>query len=245
MRIALASAPVMDNKIEANKACILQAMELCSGKADLVVFGEAVLQGFNALSWDYEADRHIAVSQTDDSITQICQAAKRYRIAVSFGYIEKAGETLFSSQIVIDDLGSILHNFHRVSIGWKEYWRTDAHYQEGGTLGAFSYRGKRFSIGLCGDLWTAGRPEEMRNLQADIILWPVWCDYNAAEWNSRIKYEYAVQAALCGEQVLLVNPFCANPSTKDCASGGAVFFKSGTIATEAPAGNSGILIVEV
>lgn len=85
----------------------------------------------------------------------------------------------------------------------------------------------------------------MRRLHAEIALWPVWCDYNVAEWNSRIKCEYAEQAALCGEQVLLVNPFCVNPDAVGCASGGAAYLKSGTIAKEAPAGSSGILIVEV
>ena len=47
--------------------------------------------GFNCLTWDYHADCRVAVSQTDDPITQICQAAKQFGIAVSFGYIEKAG----------------------------------------------------------------------------------------------------------------------------------------------------------
>ena len=34
----------MDKEIEFNKKCILNIMEQCSGKADLVVFGESVLQ---------------------------------------------------------------------------------------------------------------------------------------------------------------------------------------------------------
>ncbi len=245
MKIALASSPVIDKEVNRNLAFILQALEMCRGKADLVVFGESVLQGFHSLTWDYETDRQMAVPQTDDSIIQICQAAKNHGIAVSFGYIERSGASLFSSQIVIDNTGTVIQNFRRVSVGWKEYWHTDDHYQEGANFEPFFFQGKKFAIGLCGDLWTDGRPEEMRRLHAEIVLWPVWCDYNAAEWNSRIKYEYAEQAALCGEQVLLVNPFCVNPDVVDCASGGAAYLKSGAIAKEAPAGASGILIVEV
>lgn len=245
MKIALASAPVIDKEIKKNVTVILQTLEACRGKADLVVFGEAVLQGFNSLTWDYETDCSMAVSLDDPSVLRICRAARQHAVAVSFGYIEKVGQTLFSSQIVIDASGTILHNFHRVSVGWKEYWRTDEHYQEGEQFQAFSYRGKRFAIGLCGDLWTDGRPEEMRALHADIVLWPVWCDYKAEEWNSRTKYEYAEQAALCGEHVLLVNPFCATPGAVDCASGGGAYFNRGSIAKEAPAGTSGVLLVEV
>ena len=88
----------------------------------------------------------------------------------------------------------------------KEYRKTDAHYREGTHFEKFTYGGKTFAIGLCGDLWTDGRPEEMHALDADVVLWPVWCDYRADEWNSTIKREYAEQAEKCGRRVLLINP---------------------------------------
>ena len=245
MKIALACVPVVNGNIEHNSTCILQAMEACAGKADLVVFGESVLQGFDSLTWEYDSDRRIAVSLADDPIIRICLAAKQIGIAVSFGYIEKDGSSLFSSQIVIDAFGSIVHNFRRVSKGWKEFRLTDEHYREGDDFEAFSYSGKRIAIGLCGDLLTDGKPEAMRGLNADIVLWPVWCDYNADEWNSSIKHQYAEQAALCGDAVLLVNTFCADPGAVDCAAGGAAYFKNGLIVQETPAGKSDILIVEV
>lgn len=245
MKIALASHPVVTKNISHNLASMSRAIEQCSGKADMVVMGEAALQGFECLTWDYETDSHMAVSQDDPRIAQICDTAKRNQIAVSFGYIENAYDALFSSQIVIDAEGRIIHNFRRVSVGWKEYWHTDEHYQEGKRFEAFSYKGKRWAIGLCGDLWTEERPEEMRRLNADIVLWPVWCDYIAQRWNESVKYEYARQAALCGDCVLYVNPFCADEDVSDAASGGATCFKNGTIAQEAPAGKSDILIVEL
>ncbi len=245
MKIALASSPVVTKDIQYNLSSILQTIQQCTGKADLVLFGETVLQGFDCLTWNYETDCHMAVAQHNTTIAQVCAAAKQHQIAVSFGYIEKADGALFSSQIVINDQGSVIHNFHRVSVGWKEYWHTDAHYREGSNFQAFSYRGKRFSIGLCGDLWTDGRPEEMRRLNADIVLWPVWCDYNAQEWNERVKFDYARQAALCGGHVLYVNPFCADQGATDAAAGGAAWFRAGAIIQEAPAGKPNILIVEL
>ena len=54
----------------------------------------------------------------------------------------------------------------------------------------------------------------------------------AGAWNDCIKHGYAGQAALCGDHVLLVNPFCADSCKADCAAGGAVYFKSGAIAEE-------------
>ncbi len=245
MKIALASSPAKNKDVAYNLTAMRLAIRQCSGKADLILFGESALQGFECLAWNYELDRRIAVSQDDPQITQLCHAAEESGIAVSFGYIEKHGETLYSSQLVIDENGEIIHNFHRVSPGWKEPY-ADAHYAEGAHFSSFPYKGRKFAIGLCGDLWNDGRPEEMKALGAEIILWPVWCDYPADEWNRRIKQEYAAQAALCGENVLLVNPYCADEGRSDAdAAGGAVHFHNGAVAAEAPAGRSDILIVTV
>ena len=141
--------------------------------------------------------------------------------------------------------GEIIHRFRRVSIGWKDYRKTDAHYREGAHFEKFTYCGKTFAIGLCGDLWTDSRPEEMHALDADVVLWPVWCDYRADEWNSTIKHEYAEQAQKCGRRVLLINPYCADENAADAAAGGAVDFRDGKIQAELPAGNSGMLMVTV
>lgn len=245
MKIALASAPVINRDIDYNLNIILRTMEGLSGHADLVLFGESVLQGFDCLIWDYETDRKMAVTQDDPAINQLRDAARQYGVAVSFGYIEAVDETLYSSQLVIDAAGRIVHNFHRVSEGWKEYSKTDAHYCEGARFEAFDAGGKRMAIALCGDLWTDGRPEEMHALGADVVLWPVWCDYKAEEWNGSINQEYAEQAALCGDCVLLVNPYCADPGAEDCAAGGAAFFAGGRIVEESPAGKPSVLVVEL
>ena len=245
MRIALASAPVKTGDIEFNIASMTDALRTVRGKADMIVFGESVLQGFDSLCWEYEQDKRTAVSLTDTPIQQMREAARENGLAVSFGFIERDEGVLYSSQIFIGADGEIVNIFHRVSVGWKEYTKTDDHYREGERFERFEYRGKTFSVGLCGDLWTDGRPEEMKTLNADVVLWPVWCDYAAEEWNTTTKFEYAEQAALCGSCVLLVNPFCADDGTVDCAVGSGVHFENGAIIAEHPAGNPGVLIVEV
>ena len=245
MRIALASYPVKNKDIPFNTSAILNAMKECAGKADFILFGESVLQGFECLSWDYEVDRNMAVAQDHPAVSQIRAVAKEYGLAVVLGYIEKAEDALFSSALVIGREGETIHNFRRVSQGWKEYWHTDHHYREGEAFEAFPYLGKRFALALCGDLWTEGRPEEMKSLNVDAVLWPVWCDFLAEEWNETTKFEYAQQTALCGCSVLFVNPVCADSDAEDMASGGAAYFREGTIEKELPAGNPGILIVEI
>ncbi len=245
MKIALATATVKNRNIEFNMQAMIDAMNKASGQAEVIIFGESVLQGFDCLCWDYETDKHMAVAITDAPIYRMREATKQCGIAVSFGFIERIDDILYSSQIFIGSDGEIVTVFHRVSIGWKEYDKTDDHYREGKHFEKFCFGGKSFAIGLCGDLWTDGRPEEMKALNADVVLWPVWCDYNADKWNNSIKHEYAEQAALCGDSVLLVNPCCADPDAPDVASGGLAYFRNGSIVSELSAGNSGTMIVEV
>lgn len=245
MKIALASAPVKTGGIEFNIASMKDAMRVVCGRADVIVFGESVLQGFDSLCWNYEKDKQMAVALTDAPIQKMREAAKENDLAVSFGFIERDEDVLYSSQIFIGADGEIVNVFHRVSIGWKEYTKTDDHYREGSCFERFEYRRKTFTIGLCGDLWTEGRPEEMMALNADIVLWPVWCDYAADEWNTTTKFEYAEQAALCGKRVLFVNPFCADDDAMDYAAGAGVHFENGKIVAEHPVGSPGMLIVEV
>ena len=245
MKIALASAPVRNGDIEFNLRSMLDSMRACAGNAELILFGESVLQGFDALCWNYDVDRRVAVSLTDEPIRRMREAAKALGIAVSFGFIERDGDALYSSQLFIGADGKIVNCFRRVSVGWKEYTKTDAHYREGTAFKAFRYAGKTFATALCGDLWTDGRPEEMNALNTDVVLWPVWCDYTADEWNTSTRHEYAAQAALCGRNVLFVNPCCADPDAESRAAGAAACFRSGSIQTDRLAGSPGTLLVQV
>lgn len=246
MRIALAAQPVIDRDVPHNLQVILDTVCNLQGQADLIVFGEAVLQGFDAFSWQYEQDQAMAVTIDGPIIYRLRAAAAQAEVALSFGYLEKSGDRLYSSQLFIGRNGTIVQNYHRVSPGWKEPC-ADWHYVQGQSFLPFSYLGKCLVMGLCGDLWTPGRPEELQALAPDILLWPVWCDYDPEDWNAGIKLEYARQAALCGRNVLLVNPVCKTPSPEGTplAAGGAAWFRDGVIVKELPAGEAGVLLLEL
>ena len=142
MKIGLASYRCENRDMQFNIRQIERAMKETRGKADLLCFGEAFLQGFDSLCWDYEKDRHMAVEQSSETILYLRKLTERYGQALLTGYIEKEQDRLYSSCIVLAG-GEIVHNYRRVSRGWKEYTRTDFHYCEGEDTEPFELYGKK------------------------------------------------------------------------------------------------------
>ena len=129
VKIGLASYEFINNDIEFNISQIEKAMISARGSVNLLCFGESFLQGFDALNWNYEDDKHIAISSDSDIMKQLCAMTVRYGVDLLFGYIEKHGDSIFSSCAVIEK-GKQIYNYRRISTGWKEYTITDEHYKE-------------------------------------------------------------------------------------------------------------------
>ena len=244
MRCALASKGFINEDVQYNKNVIINTLIECSDKADIVIFGEAFLQGFYGATFDVEHDTQIAVAQDDWIIKEIRLAAQRYATAVSFGFIEKVEDRFYSSQITIDSDGNVIDLYRRVSPGWKEPFAGDK-YCEGDGFHAFSYMGKRIVVGLCGDLWFDENIDEVKQLNPDVVFWPVYTDFNFNEWNTSMKYEYADQAGKVCQTVLYVNSYCIDKEGDEVAKGGSALYRNGGILQESPSGKESILIVEV
>ena len=244
MKCALASIGFINEDLQYNKQVIMDTLTVCSAKADIVIFGEAFLQGFYGATFDVEHDTQIAISQDDPIVKEICAVAKQASIAVSFGFIEKAHNCFYSSQITIDENGSVINLYRRVSPGWKEVFASNQ-YCEGDRFHLFPFKDKHVAIGLCGDLWFDENVSKIKQLNPDVVFWPVYTDFNFNEWNHTIKYEYASQANLFCETVLYVNSYCRDKEGDEIARGGSALFRNGEICAEVPSGKEGILFVEV
>ena len=235
MRIGLVSYRSENRNTAFNMSQIKLAMERFEGKVDLLCFGEAFLQGFDALCWDYEVDKDIAMELSSDTIAQLKSWTIQYGISLATGYIEREQDKLYSSYAVISD-GRIIHNYRRISIGWKEYAITDEHYCEGRETGTFHLHGKEFMIALCGDLW--GFPGRFSTKH--FLLWPVYVDYTVEEWNSGELDAYAVQAYLAADDVLMINPIDDSPENH----GGSFHFHCGKTIGRIPFDQEDVLIVD-
>lgn len=244
MKCALADVGFINENIQHNKQVIIDTLIKCSKEADIVVFGEAFLQGFYAATFDIEHDKKIAIGQNDPIIKEICNTAKTHNIAVSFGFIEKSGDCFYSSQITIGANGEIIDMYRRVSPGWKLPDAGEKHL-EGDGFHIFSYLGRTIAVGLCGDLRFDENISEINELHPDVVFWPVYTDFNYNEWNKSTKYEYAEQAGKLGGKILYVNSVCLDKDEEEIARGGAVLFIDGAIDKEVPSGKEEILFIEV
>lgn len=240
MKILLAGLGFINGDINYNKNKIINTIKKYSN-VDMIVFGEAFLQGFNALCFKYETDINVAISISDDIIKELQDVSKEYQVGVSFGYFEKDGNNIYSSQLTIDKNGFIINNYRRVSVGWKELDASD-NYKEGTSFPNFKFLDKNLTVALCGDLWYDENLKILKNINSDIVLWPVYTDFNSDEWNSTIKYEYSSQVKELHKDVLLVNSFRLD-GANDEAKGGCSHFKDGLIINEAPSGKEDVLLV--
>ena len=149
MKIALASALIVDRDIPFNLSRMEKHMrEAKANGACLICFGEAFLQGFNALSWQFEKDRKTALSTESETFSKIKTWTREIGIDVLFGYNELDENAIYSSCALIS-AGEILQNYRRISKGWKEYSRTDEHYQEGETVDIFDYFNVFYTVCYC------------------------------------------------------------------------------------------------
>ena len=233
MRIGLASYRVENKNTEFNISQIERAMIEAKGKVDLLCFGEAVLQGFDSLCWNYETDKNMAVSADSEVMDRLRAFTVQYGMGIAVGYIEKDGESLYSSYAVIDG-GKTVHNYRRISRGWKEFELTDGHYREGDDTSAFTFRGEKLMTGLCGDLWDY--PERFKT--DALLIWPVYVNYGLDEWDQAIL-EYAEQAAGIADDVLMVNPIDRDPANH----GGAFHFHKRELIRQSPFDTEGVLII--
>lgn len=72
MKIALASARIVDRDINYNLSQMERYMKEAKAMGvDVVCFGEAFLQGFNTLTWQYAEDKKIALTTSSREFMQI------------------------------------------------------------------------------------------------------------------------------------------------------------------------------
>jgi len=244
MKIALASFEFKNNYSGFNCNQIIRNMGNSAEQGvDLICFGEAFLQGPESLLWRYQADSYIAVKQNSMLINKIRQSARENCIGVGFGYMELDDRVIYSSYMVLDKRGDTVCNYRRVSPGWFSEDSNELTYRAGEGFSFFVLDGHRFTVALGRDLWHDENIIPINEAEAEVVLWPVYCDHNPAEWAARARAEYAERSRLFNKPLLWINSICRNPLR---AFGGAAMFNRGIVVAEGePQGVDSLLHIEI
>lgn len=243
MRIGLIAEKTIDRDLDHNFSRMKAWLQRCAGTGfELLCFGEAFAHGFEALSWNHEQDLAIALERDDTHILDLGAQARQAGTGIAFGYIEKSGEKLYSSYMVISANGEALINFQRVSPGWKVHSADARFYMEGSDYTPFNLGGKSVGIAICGDLWHDELLEKFEQQKSDLLLWPLYIDYSREDWYASEREVYAQRVWGLKRPALMVNSL-SNASPP--ALGGCYVFNSGRIEQELLLGESGMLTVQI
>ena len=237
MNIILASAEMFNN-IDKNLDTLTRLV-IENRNADLIVFGEVFLHGFDALKWSFEKDKSIALSIDSEEIDKIKDLANQHNIAISFSFFEKYNGNIYTSNIVIDKNGGIIDLYHRVSPTWT-IENVSEEYKSGDNFHTFELMGKSILVAVCGDLWFDKYIKRINKLKPDIILWPLYIDYSVDEWESKALEEYNQRASMLCAPVLMVNSYMRDSKG---AVGGAYLFSQGKVMKSLNLGDIGSLSV--
>jgi predicted amidohydrolase len=140
--------------------------EAAKQQADLVVLGETIT--FVGLGKKYH---EVAEPIPGPSTDYFCQLAKKYKIYIVVGLLERDGHLVYNVAVLIGPDGKIIGKYRKVCLPRSEI--------EGGITPGCSYPvfPTRFgTVGLmvCYDGFFPEVARELTNNGAEVIAWPVW-----------------------------------------------------------------------
>jgi len=242
MIIGLTMAKFINNNIGSNiSTCISFIKEAKEKGVDLIMFGEAFLQGFGALEWIPEKDLLVGIERQSNELNMLRKYCRKKEIALGIGYIERENGTLFSSYLVINKKGHDLINYRRISKGWRIEKSENNVYTEGTTFYTFDFMDHKITAGLCGDFWT---DEVIDKLPQDIdtVLWPAFVCYDKNEWTEEEYNDYIKQSKKICKNIFFVNSICEDEESLAYCSSFAIINKKLIASIEQ--GKENILIIK-
>jgi len=243
MKIGLGVSQFLDFKPSKNLETIATYTNKAKNKGiDMLLFGETVLNGFKGLSWDIKKDiKDNAIAQDSKYIKKIKELAIRNGVSLGVGYYEQYKGKVYDSYIIISKQGEKILNYRRVSKSWKPSLDLNG-YSQGGKFGNFKYLEKKFGLIICGDLWWKDKYlEEIKNLECDYLLWPLYIDYSRKDWRDYARQEYQERISKVNKDTLVINSI---HNKKEGANGGAWFISNtGELKQKLAMGSEGILMI--
>jgi predicted amidohydrolase len=252
MKVALAQMLVEPGEKEQNLLrTISQIAQAAARGADVVVLPEAL-----TLGWTHPSARTLADEIPDgDSCVRLRRAAQAHRIMVCAGIVEREGDRLFNSAVLIGSSGEML--IHHRKIHELDFAREL--YSCGDRLAVAETRLGRLGVMICADGFAPGQSisRTLGMMGARVILSPCAWAVPADHDNAREPYgqlwlnNYGPVAREFGLSIVGVSnvgPITVGPwAGRKCIGNSLVIGRDGTELARGPYGENAeaMLVVEV
>ncbi len=248
MKVALA-VDVAGQDVQANLAAMEALIDEAAGAgAQLVVFGEAAPTGL-VNDDDPAHDLPLGQAIPGPATERLAAAAQRRSVHVASGILERVGDCLYDSAILLGSDGEIRLKYRRINPQWHGRKADPCVYRQGDSVGFADTPWGRMAFLICGDLFEAAIVSRLCACRPDYLLFARNFNdggFDQQRWDREEAQAYAARGARAGCTTLMVNVI-EDPNVFEYASFGGAMAVSGEgdILAARPLGTPGLLLVDV
>jgi len=236
--------------IEANFRHIVDAIHKCvDDKTDLILFPEAAITGL--INDDNPLHDILLGSPIPGEFTNtLTEVARDQKIHIGIGILEREGNKLYDSAILITPDKGIVLKYRRMTSGWHGKHANPKVYCEGNEFKKVETALGTFAFLICGDLFDDDLIAQVQKLQPDWLLFPfARCfrdgTYDQEKWDKEEKSKYIERVKIVRVITFMVN-YLADKKLDGGSFGGAmVVLPTCEVIAEMPIGREGVLYVEI
>jgi len=249
MRAALVVNQVTRDGQSNLKSIVRWASKAADAGSNLVLFPEAALTGL-VNNDDPSHDLPLGQTIPGPVTRQLANLARVRSLYLGLGLLERDGQRLYDSAILIGPQGDILLKYRRMQPQWHGREADPSVYCEGDELSSAETIFGRVVFLICGDLFDDATVQRLYDLKADWLLFPFARCFPAgvsAEdvWESAERQEYAKWAMLTKTTALMTNYFAEAELGGGAFGGAMVVSPCGEIVASLPVNKPGILLVDL
>jgi len=212
--------------------------EIASHRPDLVCLPECAFTGYVYSQEELERFAEPIPGQTTAVVSRLAQ---QQHCSICFGMLEKAQEGVYSSAVLINAVGQIVH-VHRKIIEQPPF-------VTGSEVRAVDTDFGKVSILLCGDLFDDDVKAKV-SPETHLLILPLARSFDAKSldlqrWLNEERQAYADEVKKTGIMGLLVNSLEDSSLPEACFGGAMVISPTGEVLAEAEHGTDRALIFEL
>ena len=181
---------------------------------------------------------------------RLAEAARADSLYVAAGLLERNGDMLYDSAVLIAPDGEIALRYRRIDPHWHGPRADPSVYREGLDLPVAHTPLGSFAFVICGDLFDDDIVARVRQLKPDWLLFPfARCfddgSYDQERWDREEKPVYAERVASAGAVTLMAN-YLADRAFDGGSFGGAMVVSGdGEVIAAYPLGRPGMLVLDL